>query len=127
MKPEPKRGLNDRASKWSGKCTNEPGNEQTDRQNTVHPTYKDTAKNKPGIVLPTYKRKNEMRSRKNFCLGKAVRITYSECVSVSLVIHHAMRMSPIVICGLSGSTFFLHYLRKETILGEKLPNIKCRF
>jgi len=33
-------------------------------------------------------------------------ITYSECVLVALGIQHAMRMRPIFICGLPGSTVF---------------------
>jgi len=45
-------------------------------------------------------------------------MTHSECVSVALVIQHAMRMRYVVVCGLSGSTifFFPHYLRNGTIL-----------
>jgi hypothetical protein len=42
------------------------------------------------------------------CCGKAISIAYSECVLVALGIQHAMRMRPIVICGLSGSTLFFH-------------------
>ena len=34
----------------------------------------------------------EVRSRNLFCHGRAVSITYSECVSVALGIQHAMRM-----------------------------------
>jgi hypothetical protein len=46
----------------------------------------------------------------NHCYsGKAISITYSECVSVALYTHHAMRMSCIVICGFSGCiVFFFH-------------------
>jgi hypothetical protein len=43
------------------------------------------------------------------CLGTAVSITYSECVSVALVVQHAMHMGHIVrivICDLSGFTTF---------------------
>jgi hypothetical protein len=35
-------------------------------------------------------------------------ITYYERVFVALVIQHAKRMLRIVVCGLSGSTIFLH-------------------
>ena len=44
------------------------------------------------------------------CSGKAISITYSECVFVALGIQHAMRMLHIVICGLSGSTVFFHII-----------------
>jgi hypothetical protein len=53
-------------------------------------------------------RNNMARSRYNFYLGKAISITYSECVYVALGIHHAMRMRHIVICGMSDSTIFFH-------------------
>ena len=37
-----------------------------------------------------------MRSRNHCCRGKAVTITYSECVSVALAVQHAKRMRPII-------------------------------
>jgi hypothetical protein len=37
-------------------------------------------------------------------------ITYSECVSVALVIQHVMRMLYIFICGLSGSKIRFHII-----------------
>ena len=36
------------------------------------------------------------------------RVTYSECVSVALIIRHAKRVHSFVICGLSDSVAFLH-------------------
>ena len=44
------------------------------------------------------------------CSGRAVSVTYSECVCVcvAIVIQHAKCMRSIVLCGLSGSTVFLH-------------------
>jgi hypothetical protein len=38
------------------------------------------------------------RSRNHCCLGKSVRISYSECTSIALVIQHAKRMHLIIIC-----------------------------
>ena len=45
----------------------------------------------------TYKRNIEARWRNHCCLGKAISITYFECVSVALVIRHAKRMRHILI------------------------------
>jgi hypothetical protein len=44
-----------------------------------------------------YKRNTEARSRNHCCRGKAISITYSECVSVALVIQHAKRMLRIIL------------------------------
>ena len=50
------------------------------------------------------------------------------CVSVALVIQHAMRMQHIVICDLSGYTIFLHISHKRPdFRKEKILNIKCMF
>jgi hypothetical protein len=38
----------------------------------------------------------EARSRNHCCRGRAISITYSECVSVALVIQHAKRMRCII-------------------------------
>jgi hypothetical protein len=43
-----------------------------------------------------YKRNNEACSCDHCCCGEAISITYSECVFVALVIHHAVRMSRII-------------------------------
>jgi len=52
----------------------------------------------------------EALSRKYCCRGKAVSVTYSQCVSVALVIQHAKRMLHIASCSLSGSTTFFHII-----------------
>jgi hypothetical protein len=53
------------------------------------------------------------RSRNHFCSEKAISITFSECVSVALVIQHAksvrhivlsVRLYNIILCCLSGCT-----------------------
>jgi hypothetical protein len=57
-------------------------------------------------------RNAEARPRDPSCRGKAISIKYYECVSVALVIQHAMSIfsAPyyIVTCGLSGCTIFFH-------------------
>jgi hypothetical protein len=45
----------------------------------------------------TYKRNIQARSRNHFCLRKAMSITYTECVSVALVIRHAKRKRHIIL------------------------------
>jgi hypothetical protein len=46
----------------------------------------------------------------NWCSGKAVHITYTECVFIAVGIQHAMRMRHFIICELSGSTLFCHII-----------------
>ena len=75
----------------------------------------------------TYKRNIEARPRNRFCRGKATSITYSECVSVALVIQHPKCMRHIVFCGLSGSTiFFRHYLADDTQVTENKMYVLIR-
>ena len=50
-----------------------------------------------------YESNNEAFSRNHSCRGKVVSITYSECVSVALVIQHAMRMRRILFSSLACS------------------------
>jgi hypothetical protein len=57
-----------------------------------------------------YKRNIEARSCKQCSSGKAISITYIEFTFVALVIQHEMRMRDIVICCLSGSTIFYHFI-----------------
>ena len=52
----------------------------------------------------------EERSCNDCCSGKAITVTYSECLSLPLGIQHAFRMRHSVICGLSGSTVFFHII-----------------
>jgi len=62
------------------------------------------------------------------CNGKAVSIIYSECVSLGLVIQHAMLVQHIVLCGLSSCTIFFHIIINNTIFGKKtLFNTKVCF
>ena len=74
---------------------------------------------KPDIEMPS---SNRCYSR------KTISIIYSKCVSLALVIQHAMLMRHTVICDLPGSAnFFPLYLINGTIFGKKLSNIKCVF
>ena len=77
----------------------------------------------------TYTCKVEARSRDHRCRGKAIRITYYECVSVVLVIQHATRMRRIILSSVACLALpnFSMYLTKGTIFGKKLMNIKCVF
>jgi hypothetical protein len=45
----------------------------------------------------TYKRNIKARSCNDFCCGKAISITYSECVPVALIMQHAKRMHRITL------------------------------
>jgi len=56
-------------------------------------------------------------SRNRFCRGKATNITYSQCVSVALVIHHAKRIPPIIPSGVVCPVlpYFPHFLINNAI------------
>jgi hypothetical protein len=45
----------------------------------------------------TYKHNTEARSRNHCRRGKAISVTYSQCVSVASVIQHAKRMRRIIV------------------------------
>jgi len=62
----------------------------------------------------------------HFCSRIEVSVTYSECVSFALVTQRAMRMRHIFMCGLPGSTSFVHltsytvkYSGKKNIFNTK--------
>jgi hypothetical protein len=50
----------------------------------------------------------EVRSCNRCCSGKAISITYSECVFVALGIQTAMRVRHILVCFMSDSAVFFH-------------------
>jgi hypothetical protein len=50
---------------------------------------------------------NETRSCNHFCRGKALSITYSDCVSVALVIQHAISIILPLVAGLSATSFHI--------------------
>ena len=62
----------------------------------------------------------EVRSCNPCSSGKAISITYSECVFIALVIRQPTCMRHVVICGLSGSTNIRpHYLINGTFFVKK--------
>jgi hypothetical protein len=71
----------------------------------------------------------EARSRSLSCRGKAISITYSECVSVTSVTQHAKRMRRIILSSVACPAvhIFPHYPINCTIFGKKLLNMKCVF
>ena len=77
-----------------------------------------TVTNKTGNVRI---RNIELCSCNQFCSGKAISSTYSECMFVTSVIQHVMGMRNIFICDLSGSTVCIspHYLINGNIFEKK--------
>jgi hypothetical protein len=55
----------------------------------------------------------ETRSCSHCCSGKAMSISYPECVLVALGIQHTMRMRHIVIDGTARSTTCFHIISKK--------------
>jgi hypothetical protein len=57
-----------------------------------------------------YKHNIDACSCDHCCRGKAVSITYFECVYAALFIQHAKCMSHTVICGLFGTAICFHII-----------------
>jgi hypothetical protein len=74
----------------------------------------------------TYKRNNEARSRNHWCCGKAVSVTYSECVSVALVIQHAKRMHCIILSSVAylAVPYFFTLAHKQQDFRKKVVSHK---
>jgi len=69
--------------------------------------------------------KSEARSRDYFCNGKAICVTYSECVSVALGTQHAMHVRHILIFALPRSTkYFPTLSHKRYDFREKVTEHK---
>ena len=57
----------------------------------------------------------------NHCYyGKAISITYSDCVFAALGIHHAMRMRHIVVCGLLSCTIHAIIFEKKKVIENEM-------
>ena len=65
----------------------------------------------------TYKCNVESLSRNHCSRGKAISVTYSECVSVALFIQHSKRMRRIILSSVAYLAYciFPHYLINGTI------------
>ena len=67
----------------------------------------------------TYKRSIVERSRNYFCHGKAINITHSEHVSVSLDTQYTKRMRPIILLSVafqSQNSFSTLFLKRHDFL-----------
>jgi hypothetical protein len=75
-----------------------------------------------------YKRNSGLRSRNHCCRGKAISIiTYSECMSVALVIQHAKRMDRIILPSMTclAVPYLSTLSHGQRDFRMKLLNIKC--
>jgi len=78
--------------------------------------------------IVTFIRNTGARSRNHCCCGKALIITYSECVSVTLVMQHAVRMCRIVLSSVAYLAvpyrFIMphkrHDFRKKNVIEHKM-------
>ena len=80
-----------------------------------------------------YKGNTDARSRNHCCSVKAINITYSECVSLALVIQHAQRLRRILLSSMtcrtvqysSTSSHKRHEFRKRKLLDTKPAVSNC--
>ena len=69
------------------------------------------------VQVKQVKRNIQARLLNNFCYGKAISVTYSDCVSVVLFVQHEDHMRCIILSSLASMDlpYFPHYLIKATI------------
>jgi hypothetical protein len=76
-----------------------------------------------------YKCDIEAHLHNHFCRGKAISITYSECVSEALVIQHAKCMRLIILSYVAclGLPYFTTLPQTAQFSEKKLLYVKCVF
>jgi hypothetical protein len=76
----------------------------------------------------TYKCNIKLRSCNHCCSIKAISITYSECVSVALVIQHAMHMSRIIFVSVASVCvpYFSTLSHKRHVFRKAVMEYKMR-
>ena len=96
------------------------------------PSYVQPVVNRNVVMrrMNTCKRNSKARSRNHSNRGKAVSITYSESVSVDLVIQHAQRMRRIIFSSVACPT--LQYFstlshKRQDFRKKNILSVKCVF
>jgi hypothetical protein len=77
----------------------------------------------------TYKRNIKTRSRNHYCREKTISITYSQCVSVTLVMKHAKLMRRIILSSVAclAVSYFSRLSINSMIVGKELLDIRFVF